>query len=129
VRDRQKPFCQRQPAIEVLLDVGMVDFQVDGLLLDRGRVLVCEQGRIGAHSGRKAGQLARKVEPPARIALHKDDHQRRGDGETTHQSARRVPRSADHLAGFIQKNRVGHRLSRPRDQGQDDGDRNDPDDP
>jgi hypothetical protein len=35
VRDRQKPFHQRQPAVEVLLDVGIIDLEVDRLLLDR----------------------------------------------------------------------------------------------
>ena len=83
MRDRQKPFNQRHPPIEVMRHAWVVDFQVDRLLFDGRRILVGEERQVGADSVPKAGQFARKVEPPARIPLAKDDHQGRGYSEAT----------------------------------------------
>ena len=64
MRDRQQPFDQGHPPIEVILHIGVVDLQVDRLLFDGRRILVCEQDRVGGDPGPEAGQLTRKVEPP-----------------------------------------------------------------
>ena len=71
MRDRQQPLEQGKPAVAGSFDIRIIDLQVDGLLIDGGQVLVCEQGRVGADPGLEAGKLARKVEPPAWITLSK----------------------------------------------------------
>jgi hypothetical protein len=35
VRDREQPLHQREPLVQVVFDVGVVDVEVDALLLDR----------------------------------------------------------------------------------------------
>lgn len=78
MRDREQPLDQGIPPIEVSFYVGVINFQVDRLLVDGGRVSVREQACIGNDSGLEAGQLAGKIEPPARIDPSKEDHQGRG---------------------------------------------------
>ena len=74
MRDSEQPFDQGIPPIEVSFYVGVINFQVDRLLVDGGRVSVREQARIGTDSGLEAGQLARKIESPAWIKPSKEDH-------------------------------------------------------
>ena len=126
MRDRQEPFHQGHPPVEVLFHIGVVNLEVDGLLFDGRRVLVGEQAEVGANPVPEAGQLAREVEPPARIAPSKEDHQGRGGSEAAHQPAGRVPSCLYNVTGFVEDNRVGDRLAGPRDEGENDGDGNDP---
>src|SRR5690349_22339296 len=97
MRYRQQPFDQRHPPVEVMCHVGVVDVQVDSLFFDSRRILASEEHQVGADSVPEAGQLARKVEPPARIALANDDHQGRGYSQTTRQPTSRVPSSSHNL--------------------------------
>jgi len=75
VRDREEPFHQWQPAVQVAFDVGVVDLEVDALLFDRRGVLVGEQREVGADAGAEPGELQGEVEPPAWVALSEEDHQ------------------------------------------------------
>ena len=56
-------------------DVGVVDVQVDRLLVLGGGVPVGQQGRIRADPGREAAELQREVEPPSGVSLPEEDHQ------------------------------------------------------
>ncbi len=47
MRDREQPLDQGIPPVEVSFYVGVINFQVDRLLVDGGRVSVREQARIG----------------------------------------------------------------------------------
>ena len=78
MREHEQPLDEGEPPVEVSFCVGVINFQVDRLLVDGGRVPVREQARIGADSGLEAGQLAQKIEPPAWIKPSKEDHQGRG---------------------------------------------------
>lgn len=51
VRDRKQPLDQGIPSVEFGFRVGVIDFQVDRLLLVGGRVSVREQACIGADPG------------------------------------------------------------------------------
>src|SRR4030042_6651799 len=74
MRDHEKPFEKGHPPVEISFCVGVVYFQVGRLLVDGGRVSVREQTRISTDSSLEAGQLARKIEPPAWIKPSKEDH-------------------------------------------------------
>jgi len=65
MQDHEQPLDEGEPPVEVSFYVGVINFQVDRLLIDSGRVSVREQARKGTDSGLEAGQLARKIEPPA----------------------------------------------------------------
>jgi len=56
VRDREQPLDQRQPTVQVPLGVGVVDLQVNTLLLDRRGVPIREQRDIGPDARAEAGQ-------------------------------------------------------------------------
>ena len=74
MRDREQPLDQGIPPIEVSFYIGVINFQVDRLLVDGGRVSVREQTRISTDSSLEAGQFARKIEPPAWIKPSREDH-------------------------------------------------------
>ena len=62
MRDGEQPLDQRQPAIQIVLDVGVVDLEVDRLLLDGRGILVGEQHDVRADPGAEASELAAEVE-------------------------------------------------------------------
>jgi hypothetical protein len=58
MRDHEQPLDQWIPPVEVSFYIGVINFQVDRLLVEGGRVSVREQACIGTDSGLEAGQLA-----------------------------------------------------------------------
>jgi hypothetical protein len=122
VRDREGPLHQGQPAVQVAFGVGIVDVEVDTLLLDGRGVVVGEQRDVRADAGAEPGELEGEVEPPARVALPEQDHQQgRGEQAGRDPAARRAHR----LAALV--------VDRPRHTGGedavDDRDRDDQHDP
>jgi hypothetical protein len=73
VGDRQEPLVQRRPAVEVLLDVRVLDRQVDVLLAVGRRVRVVHQRDVGRDAVGETQQLAVEVEPPPRVLATGDD--------------------------------------------------------
>ena len=74
----EQPLHQRQPAVEILFDVGVVDDQLDRLLFIGGGVHVGHQSEIRAHPGCETSELDVEVEPPPRVLLSEHDHQQHG---------------------------------------------------
>ena len=70
------------------------------LVLGRG-VAVGEQREVGADARPEAVELKNEVEPPARVALPEDDHQRRGGEQPTGDAATAACRTLDHLARLV----------------------------
>jgi hypothetical protein len=83
---------RRQPTVEAASGVGIVDLQVDRLLLLGGGVPLGEQRRIRADPCREATELQREVEPPAGVPPAEEDHQH----------GRREQRAADAASGSVE---------------------------
>ncbi len=120
MRDREQPLHQRQPAVQVAFDIGVVDLEVDALLLDRRGVLVGEQHEVGADAGAEPSELQGEVEPPARVALPEHDHQQ---GREEQAGGDATARAAHDLTALV----VNRPVSASGEHGDDDPDRNDQD--
>mgnify|MGYP001060576894 CR=1 FL=1 len=76
MRDGEQPLEDGQYPVE-LLDVGIGEIQMDGLLLVGRRVLVAQKQRVRPDTGEEAGEAQVPVEPLARVLLTDDDEQDR----------------------------------------------------
>ena len=69
MRNRQQPLEEREPPIQVALDVRIVDRQTDRLLVDGRGVPVCQKQEIRTNPRLEAREFPREIEPPSRVAL------------------------------------------------------------
>jgi len=49
--NRQEPFDQRQPPVQVLFNIGIIDFEMDRLLFVGGRVIIGHERNIRTNPG------------------------------------------------------------------------------
>jgi hypothetical protein len=70
--------------LEVSLDLGVVDVEMNRLLVNSGGIAVRQQGNVGAYAGPETSELSREVEPSTWIA--DDDHQRGRERQASKQT-------------------------------------------
>jgi hypothetical protein len=98
VRNREQPLDQRQPPVEVALDVGVRQLEVGVLLLVRRWVDVGHEQGIGRDAVDEAHEVEVPVEPPARILLAEHDHQDDGKHHEPDARGRAVRRGGAAIA-------------------------------